>query len=131
MTEDPDPVEEEPVEEEEAPAEEDDEPKLPAMKKVRNMPGLFFFAMTLSCVCCRVQTSKCQHILFPSQGIILFLTMAMLRFLINVTMKSFPNKPWYLVHLGTMFAGGASSAWCCNCQGWGFTSSLEPFVRCS
>lgn len=72
-----------------------------------------------------------QHILFPSQGIILFLTMAMLRFLINVTMKSFPNKPWYLVHLGTMFAGGASSAWCCNCQGWGFTSSLEPFVRCS
>ena len=57
--EDPDPVEEEPVEEEETPAEEDDEPELPAMKKVRNMP-VFFFALTLSCVCCRVPTSKCM-----------------------------------------------------------------------
>ena len=61
---------EEPVEEE-APA-EDDEPKLPAMKKVRN-----------------VQTSKCiPAYYYSSQETILFLTMAMLRFLMHVTMKS-------------------------------------------
>ena len=80
---------EEPVEEE-APA-EDDEPKLPAMKKVRN-----------------VQTSKCIWIFpaysFSSQETILFLTMAMLRFLMHVTMKSFPNFQVALPARGAVIA---------------------------
>lgn len=82
----------------------------------------FFVALTLSCVCCRVPTSKCMWI-FPAY----FVSQSRNHFIVfDYGDVAIPQQT---LLLGTMFAGGASSAWCCNCQGWGFTSSLEPFVQ--